>query len=54
MGVTAMTLLGMTHAGYVAAGWGIPLVVLIAYSARTVLRGRRLATQVPPEERRWS
>jgi heme exporter protein D len=46
--------LAMTHAGYVAAGWGIPLAVLAGYAVRTVRRGRALAEQVPPEERRWS
>lgn len=49
-----MSTLAMTHAGYVAAGWTIPLVLLAAYSLRTIRRGRRLAEQVPPEERRWS
>ncbi|HEX4867918.1 MAG TPA: hypothetical protein VFV32_09855 [Acidimicrobiales bacterium] len=44
----------MTHVGYVAAGWTIPLVALGAYALRTVRRGRQLAEQVPPEERRWS
>jgi heme exporter protein D len=47
-------MLAMTHAGYVAAGWGIALVSLGAYALRTVRRGRSLAAQVPPEERRWS
>jgi heme exporter protein D len=49
-----MGALAMTHAGYVAAGWAIPLVGLAAYSLRTIRRGRTLAAQVPPEERRWS
>jgi len=49
MGVTAMT-----HAGYVAVGWTIPLIAFAGYSLRVVLRGRRLTEQVPPEERRWS
>lgn len=49
-----MGAVAMTDAGYVAAGWAIPLVLLGAYSLRTVRRGRRLAEQVPPEERRWS
>lgn len=44
----------MTHVGYVAAGWSIPLALLAAYSVRTLRRGRALAQQVPPEERRWS
>jgi hypothetical protein len=46
--------IAMTHVGYLAAGWGIALVVLGAYALRTVRRGRTLAAQVPPEERRWS
>jgi len=49
-----MGTLAMTHVGYVAAGWAIPLVALAAYALRTISRGRRLAEQVPPEERRWS
>lgn len=44
----------MTHAGYIAAGWGIPLAGLAAYALRTVRRGRSLAARVPPEQRRWS
>jgi hypothetical protein len=47
-------MLAMTHAGYVAAGWAIPLVLLGGYALRTVRRGRSLAEQVPVEERRWS
>jgi len=44
----------MTPVGYVLAGWAIPLVALGAYALRTIRRGRTLAPQVPPEERRWS
>lgn len=47
-------MIAMTHVGYIAAGWGIALVSLGAYAVRTVRRGRALAAQVPPEERRWS
>ena len=47
-------MLAMTHVGYVAAGWGISLAVLGGYAVRTLRRGRALAAQVPPEERRWS
>lgn len=47
-------MIAMTHAGYVAAGWGIALVALGAYAFRTVRRGRTLASRVPPEDRRWS
>jgi heme exporter protein D len=44
----------MTHVGYVAAGWGISLVALVAYAVRTIHRGKAVAGRVPPEERRWS
>ncbi len=47
-------MVAMTHAGYVAAGWGISLAVLAAYALRTLRRGRSLAQRVPPEEQRWS
>ena len=47
-------MLAMTHAGYVAAGWGISLAALAAYAFRTVRRGRALASQVPPEDRQWT
>lgn len=49
-----MGVISMTHVGYVAAGWALPLVAFGAYSVRVVVRGRRLAAQVPPEDRRWS
>ncbi len=49
-----MGVVAMTHVGYVAAGWTIPLALLGAYAVRTVRRGRALAERVPPEERRWS
>ncbi len=47
-------MLGLSHPGYVFAGWGISLVVLAGYALRMILRGKRLARQVPPEERRWT
>ena len=47
-------MLGFTHAAYVVAGWGLSLVALTAYAARVLQRGRALARQVPPGERRWS
>lgn len=49
-----MSTFALTHVGYVAAGWSLPLVALAAYSLRTVRRGRTLAERVPPEDRRWS
>jgi hypothetical protein len=47
-------MVAMTHAGYVVAGWTIALVGLGAYALRTLRRGRKLAEQVPPEDRRWT
>ena len=47
-------MVAFTHSGYVGAGWGIALVILAGYSLRTVLRGRAIARQLPPEERRWT
>jgi heme exporter protein D len=47
-------MVAFSHPGYVFAGWGISLVVLAGYALRTILRGKRLARQVPPEERRWT
>ena len=48
------TVLAMTHAGYVAAGWLVTLGALGGYGAAVVRRGRRLSEVVPPDERRWS
>ena len=48
------TVLAMTHAGYVAAGWIATAALLGSYAAATVRKGRRLSQVVPPEERRWS
>jgi len=47
-------MIAMTNAYHVVLGWSIGLVVLAAYSYRTVRRGRSLAERVPPEQRRWS
>ena len=47
-------MMAFTHAGYVGAGYGITFVVLVGYAVRTVLRGRAVARQVPPQERRWT
>lgn len=44
----------MTHVGYVAAGWLSTLGVIAAFAFASIRRGRALARQVPPEERRWS
>jgi hypothetical protein len=39
--------------GYVLAGWGLCIAGFVAYAVALVVRGRRLARQVPAEERRW-
>jgi hypothetical protein len=39
--------------GYVTASYVLVLGSMAAYAVRTVLRGRRLARQLPEEERRW-
>jgi hypothetical protein len=46
--------IAITHAGYLAVGWGMSLVLLGGYALALVRRGRRLSAQVPPEDRRWS
>lgn len=38
---------------YVGAGYGACAAVLIAYSARTITRARRISRQLPPDQRRW-
>jgi hypothetical protein len=43
----------MTNGGYVLAGYTIVFSTLLAYTVRTLLRGRVLSKQVPPEDRRW-
>lgn len=43
----------MTNGGYVLGGYSIVFGTLIAYAVRTLLRGRGLSKQVPPEDRRW-
>ena len=48
------TVLAMTHAGYVAAGWIATIGLLGGYAAAVIRKGRRLSRIVPPEERRWS
>lgn len=54
MGAMTATIVAMTHAGYVAAGWIATSGLLGGYALVTIRRGRRLSRVVPPEERRWS
>jgi hypothetical protein len=39
---------------FVAAAWAVVFGGMGAYALVTVVRGRRLSKQVPPEKRRWS
>jgi hypothetical protein len=48
------SLIAMTHAGYVAAGWLATVGVIGGYAVLVVRRGRKLSRIVPPEGRRWS
>jgi hypothetical protein len=43
----------VTNGGYVLAGYLVVFGTIIAYTVRTLLRGRALSKQVPPEDRRW-
>lgn len=38
---------------FIVVGYVIMVAALGAYAWRTVRRGRRLARQLPPDERRW-
>ena len=38
---------------YVLAAWIIVFATVLVYAGATIVRGRRLARQVPPERRRW-
>ena len=43
----------MSQMGYVFLGYGVAFGALAAYSARVILRGRKLSRTLPPEERTW-
>ena len=47
-------MLAIEDIGYIAAGWGLSLLAIGGYALRVVLRGRKLAQRVPPEDRRWT
>ncbi len=38
---------------YVASAYGLVIIVLVAYAAWTIARGRRVGRQLPSEDRRW-
>jgi heme A synthase len=39
--------------GYVAGGYGVTALIIVAYAWRTLRRGRHLSQAVPDEERTW-
>lgn len=43
----------MTHLCYVLGAWGLVLGTGALYAIRLVYRGRKLASGVPAERRRW-
>jgi hypothetical protein len=43
----------MTHVGYLIAGWGIVILVSVAYGVSVFVRTRKLAEKVPEDRRRW-
>jgi len=43
----------VTDAGYIAAGYLVTGVTLIAYAARVIYRSRVLGRALPREEQRW-
>ena len=44
----------MTDAGYIAAGYVVVVGSLGLYALRVVLRGRRLARRLPPDDLPWT
>lgn len=47
-------MIAMTHGGYVAAVWLGTAALIGGYAVAVLRRGRKLSSQVPTEERRWS
>ena len=39
--------------GYVIAGWSTVVIGISSYAAWVLVKGRRLARQLPPDEQRW-
>ena len=39
---------------YVLVGWALIVGLIAAYAVITLVKGRRLSKQLPPEERRWT
>lgn len=39
--------------GYVVAAYGVAIALLGGFALATIIRGRRVGRQLPPEDRRW-
>jgi len=39
---------------YVLVGWGLTVALVAGYACVVARKGRQLARQLPPEERRWT
>ncbi len=39
---------------YVLVGWGVVIVGIALYALLVLRKGRQLAKQLPPDERRWT
>lgn len=46
-------LLALGEWTYVGWAYGIVVGVLVAFAVLTILRGRKLGRDLPPEDRRW-
>jgi hypothetical protein len=38
---------------YVTVGYALCIIGIVAYTVSLMIRGRRLARRVPPDEQRW-
>jgi heme exporter protein CcmD len=48
-----LPILAVSTAGYIALAWIVTFVVVGAYAAWVLRRGRELSRRVPEDERRW-
>ncbi len=46
-------LLAASEWSYVGWAYGAVVAVLVAFAVWTIVRGRRIGGQLPPEDRRW-
>ena len=43
----------MSDWGYIVLAWALTVGVLVLFSLRVLVRGRRLSRSVPEDRRRW-